>query len=38
MFGKCQPKPMEKAREYLQAIKKTLKRKWSDELTSGKAR
>jgi hypothetical protein len=38
MFGKRQPKPMEKAREYLQAIKKTLKRKRSDELTSGKAR
>jgi hypothetical protein len=29
---------MEKAREYLQAIKKTLKHKQSDELTSGKAR
>lgn len=38
MFGKRQPKPTEKAREYLQAIKKTLKRKHSDELTSGKAR
>lgn len=38
MFGKHQPKPTEKAREYLQAIKKTLKRKCSDELTSRKAR
>jgi hypothetical protein len=38
MFGKHQPKPTEKAREYLQAIKKTLKCKQSDELTSGKAR
>ncbi|KAG2356517.1 hypothetical protein BDR07DRAFT_1380748 [Suillus spraguei] len=38
MVSKCQPKPTEKAKAYLQAIKKTLKCKCSDEPTSGKAK